>query len=236
MTDLIVNAAIPRQQYLADGVERSYGFPFPLLDANDLLVWLDDQPSPLAYSISGLNQSAGGSILFASPPAAGCRITLARRMAIKRETDFVEGGAFHARALNEELDRLTLLLQQVDEAGSRALQVPPSDAPAALTLPPCGDRAGKLLGFDAHGVPQASLLNPTGITQALQQMAELLAQTETTAAMAQQQVQLFANLALDVEAKLQVLAWQQQALQRQQRAASGQAASQQSANWANLKS
>ncbi len=229
MTDLIVSAATPRQQYLADGVERAYGFPFPLLDANDLLVWLNDQPSPLAYSVSGLNQSAGGSILFASPPQAGCRITLARRMAIKRETDFVEGGAFHARALNEELDRLTLLIQQVDEASQRALQAIPSDAPAGLNLPLRDDRAGKFLGFDADGAPQASLLNPAGITLALQQITALLAQAEAAAALAQQQAQ-------DLETKLQVLAWQQQVLQRQHPASPGLAASQHAPNWANLKS
>lgn len=229
MADLIVSAATPRQQYLADGVERAYGFPFPLLDANDLLVWLDDQPSPLAYSISGLNQSVGGSILFASPPAAGCRITLARRMAIKRETDFVEGGAFHARALNEELDRLTLLIQQVDEASQRALQAIPSDAPAGLNLPRRDDRAGKFLGFDADGAPQASLPNPAGITLALQQITALLAQTEAAAALVQQQAQ-------DLETKLQALAWQQQILQRQHQASHGLAANQHAPNWANLKS
>jgi hypothetical protein len=110
MTDLIVSAAAPMVQYIADGSGRSYGFPFPLLAAEDLAVWLDDAPSAIAFTVSGLNSSGGGSILFATPPAAGLRITLARRMAIKRETDFVEGGEFRARALNEELDRLTLLV------------------------------------------------------------------------------------------------------------------------------
>jgi hypothetical protein len=158
MTDLIVSAAAPMVQYIADGSGRSYGFPFPLLAAEDLAVWLDDAPSAIAFTVSGLNSSGGGSILFATPPAAGLRITLARRMAIKRETDFVEGGEFRARALNEELDRLTLLLQQVDALAGLALRAAIADAPASLTLPPAAERAGKLLGFDADGVQTDFLL------------------------------------------------------------------------------
>ncbi len=196
MTDLIVNPTPPRVQYLADGTERAYGFPFALLDAADLLVWLDDLPSPLAYSVSGLNQSAGGSILFASPPPAGCRITLARRMAIKRETDFVEGGEFRARALNEELDRLTLLVQQVAEATGRAIAAPAQDMPTALTLPPAALRANRLLHFDAAGNAATTLPDNDGV---LLQAAAAAASAELAAAekLAAQAARLAAEAARD---------------------------------------
>jgi len=196
MTDLIVSAAAPMVQYIADGSGRSYGFPFPLLAAEDLAVWLDDAPSPIAFTVSGLNSSGGGGILFATPPEAGLRITLARRMAIKRETDFVEGGEFRARALNEELDRLTLLLQQVDALAGLALRAAIADAPASLTLPPAAERAGKLLGFDAEGNAGAMQLHDEGAGIAAMSAASHAAEAAAAAAaamQAQQQVLHFTN-------------------------------------------
>lgn len=212
MTDMIVSTVPPRVQYVADGIERSYGFPFPLLAATDLELWLDDQPSTITYSVSGLRQSAGGTILFAQAPPAGRRITLARRMAIKRETDFVEGGEFRARALNEELDRLTLMLQQVDEALRLTLRIPPAELAVDLTLPEKAARAGKFLSFDAAGRPQAGLFDPEGAVLAAEQTAIQAGLAQVAAAAAEAvriQLQDMADIVQGLEAKIQHLSWMQ---------------------------
>lgn len=185
MSDLVVNPLPCRAQYAANGSQSSFTFPFPLLDAADLEIWWDMAPCPVAFSLTGLGDSAGGQISFALPPPAGTRITLLRRMPIKRETDFTEGGEFRARALNEELDRLTLLVQQADERATRGLGTAPADAPASLTLPPLAERAGKFLGFDATGAPKAVLLDPSGVEAALEATgANAAAAAESAAAAA----------------------------------------------------
>ena len=53
----------PRIQYSGDGSRTTFGFPFPVLASDDLLVFVDDTPAT-GFAITGLNEPAGGEISF----------------------------------------------------------------------------------------------------------------------------------------------------------------------------
>jgi Pectate lyase superfamily protein len=142
----------PRIQYSGDGSRTTFGFPFPVLASDDLLVFVNDTPAT-GFAISGLTDPAGGEIDFIDPPAAGASVTLLRRTEGIRETEFVDGGPFRASAINAELDRIMMLIQENREEHNRALRGRPIETATDFCLPPAMERANRLLGFDSAGRP-----------------------------------------------------------------------------------
>ena len=61
----------PRVQYLADGVQKLFVFPFPIFHQDNLQVFVDGLLQTGAYTASGAGASHGGSIAFLAPPPAG---------------------------------------------------------------------------------------------------------------------------------------------------------------------
>ncbi len=149
----------PRIQYSADGEQTFFVFGFPLFDAANLQVFVDEVLQVGNYTVVGVGSSHGGSIDFVTPPPAGARITLRRMLPVQRVTDFQEGGDFRADTLNHELDYQAAALQQVQADMERGIRLSPTDGDTSTTLPVKLERAGKVLAFDAEGQPVA--LPPT---------------------------------------------------------------------------
>jgi Pectate lyase superfamily protein len=144
----------PLVQYGGDGSRTTFPFPFPVLASDDLLVFLG-QTQATGFSITGIGNPDGGAIVFNTPPASGSTVTLLRRTEGIRETEFVDGGPFRASAINAELDRIMLLIQEDREEHERALRGHPAESGIDFCLPPTTERANKLLGFDSAGKPVA---------------------------------------------------------------------------------
>jgi hypothetical protein len=169
----------PLVQYAGDGVRTTFAFPFPVLASDDLLVFVGQQQAT-GFGITGLGDPEGGEVEFGVPPAPGSTITLLRRTEGIRETEFVDGGPFRAAAINAELDRIMLLIQEDREELGRALRGHPAESSIDFSLPPTSERANKLLGFDSSGTPavfgvtalptsgdaSGALVAPTGATTA----------------------------------------------------------------------
>ncbi|MBB4285121.1 hypothetical protein [Roseospira goensis] len=137
----------PRVQYVASGAQTVFPYPFPIFQAVDLHVYQDDTRVTSGFSVTGAGASDGGSVTFTVAPAAGTRITLVRRLALTRITDFQAGGPLRAATLNDELDYLTAVDQQLDDALSRTVRLAPGAAESAgLILPP--PQPGAVLGWN----------------------------------------------------------------------------------------
>ncbi|MCR9221986.1 MAG: hypothetical protein NXI21_17320 [Alphaproteobacteria bacterium] len=158
MTDLIVNDVRPRVQFEQTvGGAVSFDLPFPALAADHVRVSVDGGPANAEpYSVENLGQTGGARIVFAIAPPLGARIAVWREAPVERLTDFADDGTFRAKALNQELDRITLLLQELHAGAGDAVRKPPSDADLDLTLPSAASRANRFLSFDAEGKPDAS--------------------------------------------------------------------------------
>ncbi|MCB9960258.1 MAG: hypothetical protein H6843_16805 [Rhodospirillaceae bacterium] len=141
----------PVVQYIADGSETAFAFPFPIIDAGDLQALVGAGDLSASVEIDGVGQSDGGTVQFATPPAAGQVVTLRRAMAYRRTTDFLQGAALRADAFNEAFDRQVMMVQQVADQMGRTLRAADTDLPASLVLPDKAARAGHMLGFDGEG-------------------------------------------------------------------------------------
>ena len=143
----------PRVQYVADGVQTTFTYPFPIFASEDLQVFLGAAAQETGFTVSGAGGAAGGTVAFDAAPPAGTALTLRRRIPIERMTDFLESGPLPAGALNREFDVLTAALQQVAGDQERMLRYADTDLPADTILPDRANRAGRLLAFDSTGNP-----------------------------------------------------------------------------------
>lgn len=141
----------PRIQYVANGAQAQFTYPFPIFAAADLEVYLDAAKQGSGFTVAGAGATAGGLVTFAAAPTAGVVVTLRRKIAIKRTSDFQESGEFRAKVINDELDYQTAALQQVAIEAARAVHLAPTDVTADLTLPDKAARANKFLACDADG-------------------------------------------------------------------------------------
>jgi hypothetical protein len=148
---IVIGDIAPRVQYVASGAQSAFTYPFPIFKPADLEVFLDGARQSGGFTVTGAGQSSGGTLTFAAPPPAGTIVTLRRRLALQRVSDFQENGELRARVLNDELDYQIAALQQVADDLGRTLQFDPTEAGAAPVLPPRAARASRLLGFDAAG-------------------------------------------------------------------------------------
>jgi hypothetical protein len=114
MSDHIqIGAIAPRVQYVADGVQTAFTYPFPIFAEADLEVRLGSLPQGGGYSVAGAGNSEGGEISFAVAPPAGQLVTLRRNLVVARTTDFQPNGVLRANTLNDELDYQVAALQEV---------------------------------------------------------------------------------------------------------------------------
>lgn len=152
MNGFIVTDVAPRIRYVATEGTTEYFYPFPVLKEADLKVVFDDGAAPaISYSVTGVGQSGGGSIVFQSAPAPGTCISIYRQMVPERTTDFLEDGDFRAAVINEELDRMAMLLQEAAARVGDAISKPPYDSSPPLSLPDAATRAGRVLAFGGDG-------------------------------------------------------------------------------------
>lgn len=177
MTEHIqINDVQPRIHYVADGVQSAFSFPFAIFRDTDLEVWLDDVKQTSGYSVSGAGITTGGTAILAAPPAPGVGVTLRRRLALARTTDYQADGLIRAKTLNDELDFQVAAVQQVAEELGRAVKrSPTSPSTADLTLPEPAPR--RAIRWNDSGT---ALVNTTTDPEAVGDAAQAAA--EATAA------------------------------------------------------
>jgi hypothetical protein len=168
---MTVNSDISKVQYQCDGVSRSFAFPYAFFSTADLTVTLYAASTsttvgcilggggPYDYIVTGAldpqsgQYLAGGQVIFNNAPPAIYGATLQRVVSKTQNTAFVDNSKFPAKANEGGLDRLTMIVQELNEILSRAMLAPSTDANAAMLLAGAADRANRILGFDAAGNP-----------------------------------------------------------------------------------
>jgi hypothetical protein len=154
-----------RVKYTCNGATVNFSFAFRILKTEDLKVVLRtvaDGTEVLLeettdYSVYALNNdfSGGGVVTTVATYSADYELCLYREQAATQETDYTDGSAFPADSHETALDKLTMLVQELQEKLGRCLIVPVSETGTGtnLVLPDKIDRASKQLAFDSDGNP-----------------------------------------------------------------------------------
>jgi len=141
--------------HVGNGVTVTFAYGCQVLQASDLLVYLNDELITSGFIVNGIGIPTGGTVTFDGAPSPLAQVRLERLVTLERLTDYQQNGDFLARVVNSDLNRLWMALQQHLTILSRALLAPKSDATGPAPLPAAAKRASKLLGFDAQGNPVA---------------------------------------------------------------------------------
>lgn len=109
-----VTLQTPTIIYTANGSVSVFAFPFRVIDLSDLRVYVDGILTTADITVDGVNEPAGGSVTFLVPPVAGTVIRIQRTTSVDRATDYVEGGSLSAQTLDNDFDRIVMMVQEVN--------------------------------------------------------------------------------------------------------------------------
>lgn len=108
-----VSQQIPKISYVGNGSTTTFPYTYRITSSADLKVYVDDILQTSGYSVSGVGDGGGGSVTFTVPPASNAKIILIRVIALERITDYTEGGALPASVLDDDFDRLVMMVQDI---------------------------------------------------------------------------------------------------------------------------
>ena len=109
-----VSLQTPTIIYTANGSVSIFAFPFRVIDLSDLRVYVDGVLTTAGIVVDGINNPSGGSVTFTVPPVAGTVIRIQRTTSVDRATDYVEGGQLSAQTLDNDFDRIVMMVQEVN--------------------------------------------------------------------------------------------------------------------------
>jgi len=127
-------------------------FAYPFADADELLVVSDERgvlTRVTHYTVAGEGEAAGGTVTMVGG-TVGEKITIVRNTPISQTLTLRINGKYFVTDVTAALDKLTKILQEIDEELARCLQTSVSDG-TALELPDAAARLGKLIRFDENG-------------------------------------------------------------------------------------
>jgi hypothetical protein len=174
MADYNITAVTRRKVFSGSAGVGPYAFTFPILTQTDIVVYKNSTKLTLTtdYTVTINGTNGTGSVTLVVAATASDTITIIGSRAIQRTTDFVTAGDLAASSLNEQLDGLTIMVQQLAEENKRTIKAPPYDPEAVedggilnMQLPAKADRAGKVMAFDTDGNPSAGASSlPSSLT------------------------------------------------------------------------
>lgn len=209
----------PESVRVGTGVETVFGFDFPYLRGNDIAVTLNDVP--VTWTLVGTAQvyitpapTYGTTIrIYRNTPAQAPKYLFATGIPMlpkyidenNRQLLYaLQEGLYEFDAALSTSKQAILLAQNavvvantaansVEQNVSRSIRVPLTDA-SIPTLPSVGDRAGKILGFDAVGNPIATLPGTGSAAELAIDLADPLNPTKGVGMLGFDGTSLFAHL------------------------------------------
>jgi hypothetical protein len=161
MATLTVSDTNPRVQYTATSSQTVFAYAFPIFADADLKVYQDTTLLTLTtdYTVSGAASSSGGNVTLGTGATTGDIITIYRDLAVSRSSDYQTGGDLLAETLNDDLDKLVMMVQQSEfDVSNRSIRFGQfvTGLPLNEITDNATDRANKVIGFDSSGQPIAT--------------------------------------------------------------------------------
>ena len=155
---MTVNTSTAQAQYAGNGTTQIFAIPFYFLVDTDIKI------SKLTaagvgtvrtlnsdYTLTGAGNGAGGSATLVVAPASGDQILIERNVTAVQQTAYPSNSTFPAASHELALDRLTMLVQQLQTADGRTL--------TRNGLTPAYDAGGNTIGNVANAVAGTDLPN-----------------------------------------------------------------------------
>ena len=155
---MTVSSTINKASYNGDGSQSVFAYTFKIFVDADLQVYVGATLKTINthYTLSGVGSSSGGNVTFTAGniPAAGLgNVTLLRSLPLTQEVDLINYGKFDAEVVEGQYDKLTMMLQQLQEQTGRTIRFSTtvSDAGGIEISDTIAERKNKVLAYDANG-------------------------------------------------------------------------------------
>lgn len=123
--------------YACDGTTATFSFDFKVFAAADLQVAYGAADAVTQtvlelnsdYSVTlneDQDENPGGSVVLKAAPEAGVNLSITSVMSATQEMQLTNQGGFYPTVINDECDKLTILVQQLAEKSKRSIQLPPT--------------------------------------------------------------------------------------------------------------
>jgi len=125
---MTVETTLNKKIYVGDGSTVAFDFPYPFYDNTDLIVqtYLTATPDDkttltlgVDYTVSG-GSGEDGTVTLTVALASGSSMIVYRELPLTQESDYTDYNRFPAQTVEDNLDRLTMLVQQLNEQVARA--------------------------------------------------------------------------------------------------------------------
>ena len=151
-----------KNSYSGNGSTTVFNYTFKITDEDHIIVIIrtnstgaeTTKTKTTHYTVSGVNNSGGGSITFTSGniPTSSETVVLRRSTPQTQGLDLIENDPMPAENIETAYDKLTAITQELQEQVDRSIKVSKT---STITNPgltaDATQRAGKLLGFDSNG-------------------------------------------------------------------------------------
>jgi hypothetical protein len=159
-----VSSTTCRVSHSCNGSSTDFDFEFPIIETDDLVVIHRVNSTGVEtvltettnYSVAATNNdfSSGGTVTTVETYASGITLVLLRNTDMTQEADLEDSGVLRLETLEDEYDKLTMIVQEIQEELNRCLKYPKSDSSdLSAELPNSVDRTSTTLIFDANSEP-----------------------------------------------------------------------------------
>ena len=160
---MTVSSTTTKVSYTGNNSTTVFAYTFKVFTESEVSVYVDNVKKTLTthYTLSGIGATNGGNVTFTggNTPASSTKVVLLRNLARTQLTDYVENDTFPAETHEAALDKLTFILQEIDNTLNEDIfrfAESVSDAGTVTIMLDAATRASKLLAFDASGDLQAT--------------------------------------------------------------------------------
>jgi len=152
---------VPFNQYTASGSSDTFSYTFKVLGADQLVIKLDDVVQVSGFSVTGVGNDAGGTVVFTSNPAGGTIVEIIRSTPATRSTDYAPNGDLAEEVLDADFDRAYMALQEMQEQVDRTMQLPRGST-GSLDLDELVSDAFLRVNSAGNAITQVNVLTPSG--------------------------------------------------------------------------
>lgn len=153
---MTILATITKQSFSCNGSLREFDFTFPAVSADNIKALILDSSGieteltvTAQYSVTLNPDGSGGALTTVATWAAGNTLIVYRETEHTQETEYKNNQAFDQGVLTSDLDKATMMIQEVDEKVGRALKLKKSSALESVEVADLV--AGKVLKVNSSG-------------------------------------------------------------------------------------
>lgn len=168
---MTITSTTNRVTYSCDGVAVTFPYTFYILLKSDLQVYdIDASGNPTLktlitdYDVSGAGSPTGGNVVMNAAPTAGHTLLIVRVEPFTQASSLPSNDKFPTTTVEAALDKLTMIVQQLNEVDQRSIKLALTSLYSNLTVP--DPVAGLVLRWknDLSGLENANVTGQGAIT------------------------------------------------------------------------